>query len=112
MLCQSQLSTGKPQKPTLIYVDVQSQHTLAKWFFPVQQFCMSSYKVLSSLTQCVQWEILELLQNVCKFVSCSGINGLVLVCFNMLLRREAKTLMDREATGGSSSSSVISFISQ
>lgn len=67
MLCQSQLSTGKPQKPTLIYADVQSQHTLlAKCFFPVQQFCMSSYKVLlllpsvclvgdlGAFTECVQ----------------------------------------------------------
>lgn len=66
--------------------DVQSQHmSLAKWFLPVQQFCMSSNKELSSLPQPVQGESWELSQSVCKFISCPGIDCLALVCFKMLL---------------------------
>lgn len=49
--------------------DVQSQHTsLAKWFLPVLQFCMSSNRELSSLPQPVQGESWELSQCVQVYI--------------------------------------------
>lgn len=60
--------------------------------------CPAILCVLTRSARCVQWEIQGLLQNACEFISCSGINRLVLVCFESLLHREAKRLVAGEVT--------------
>lgn len=67
-------------------------------WWPRGSSCPAVPCVLTRSTWCVQWEIQELLQNACEFISCSGINRLVLVCFESLLHREAKRLMAGEVT--------------
>lgn len=75
--------------------DVQSQHTsLAKWFLPVLQFCMSSNRELSSLPQPVQGESWELSQSVCEFISCPGTDCLALACFKMLLVNKKRLVIE------------------
>lgn len=83
--------SGKPQEPTgSTQTPSRSQQALVAGG--------SFLCVLTRSARCVQWEIQELLQNACEFISCSGINCLVLVCFESLLHREAKRLVAGEVT--------------